>query len=212
MALQTNGSRIAKLDMARSYFERRQEYPLTAATTLVEEGQLAVMGGTTAVQVTTSAGLAVTEVPAGVFLFGEIDANTFVHWETGVVPAALTYTLKFNNLVTSAFPYSAPGLAEAYVYIVATGTEIPVTAAAAAPGDCMININTGVMTFNALQFGGALPMAGVTFAIRYRWNLTTVQSREIVRQSAVGRGSEVTYRKAIVGRGDGCRVFTSLRC
>jgi len=205
MALQPTAARQSKLDISRCYFQRREEYGLTAATNLVEEGQLAVMGGTVFTQATTSGGAAITEVPLGVMLLGYIDANTFAYCETGTVPAALTKTLKFNNLVTN--PYTA--LVDAYVVITATGVEIPVTVAAAAAGDCMINQTTGIMTFNPLQFGGVLTMVGVAFTVRYRWTLTTAQAREIVRQSAIGRGSEGTYRKAIVGRGDGCRVFTS---
>ncbi|MFA5135452.1 MAG: hypothetical protein WC505_06740 [Patescibacteria group bacterium] len=199
-------SRQSKLDMTRSYFQRREEFALTAATNLVEEGQLAAMGGTVGREVTTTGGLAVTEVPAGVMLLGYIDANTFSYCESGTVPASLSYTLKFNNLVVN--PYTTP-LVDAFVAINSTGLEIPVVAPAPANGQVSIAGATGVMTFAALQAGGALSMVGVVFTVRYRWTLTTVQAREIVRQSAIGRGSEGTYRKAIVGRGDGCRCFTT---
>jgi hypothetical protein len=197
MALQPTAARQSKLDISRCYFQRREEYGLTAATNLVEEGQLAVMGGTVFTQVTTSGGLAVTEVPAGVMLLGYIDANTFAYCESFTVPVALTKTLKFNNLVTNTYSTFAD------LYCVnAAGTEI-VVAGATGVNQCTAAVATGIMTFDVGNVGQVM-------TVRYRWTLTTEQAREIVRQSAIGRGSEGTYRKAIVGRGDGCRVFTTM--
>jgi hypothetical protein len=208
MAIAPIGSKRAKFDWDRCYFKRRTEFPTVSTRPFTEEGQLAVavnVGVDT--HVAPSTGVAATvEVPMGVALQGTISALTFTHWETGTVPAGLTYTLKYNNLRTST---RWTPLVEAYVYVVATGLEIPVTAAAAAAGDCMINQATGLVTFNALQFGGVLTMVGVVFGVRYRWTMTTAQQQMICRTSPIGRSSEGLYGKIVLGRGHGCRCFTT---
>jgi len=202
MAIQPGASLQSKWDQTRSYFQRREEFALTTATVLVEEGQLAIRAGTSMTEVTTSLGAAL-EVPAGVILLGEIDANTFTWVETFTIPAAATKTLKYSNLATS--PYPTGGVADTsdlYVYDNTAGAAM--THINPAPGDNQFSSvgATGVLTFNALDVGHSV-------TVRYRWNLTTVQSREIVRQSAVGRGSENTYRKVILGRGNNCRIYTT---
>jgi hypothetical protein len=209
MTIAPGASQRGKLDRTRCYFKRQDEFPLVSgAAPFTEEGQLAVAinnGGE--IHAGLATGVAATvEVPLGPILNGTIMATTFTHWETGVVPAALTYTLKFGNLCVH---HRWTPLVEAYCYVVATGLEIPVTAAAAAAGDCMVNQATGLVTFNALQSGGAPTMVGVRFAIRYRWTLTTAERLALVKSSPVGRSSEDLYGKMVVGRGHGCRCFTT---
>ncbi len=208
MAIAPGASQRGKLDRTRSRFTRVTEFPLVTGVPFTEEGQLAMAVNTgTGVHASPSMAVAAnTEVPLGVILNGTIMASTFTHWETGTVPAALTYQLKFNNLAVS--DRFTP-LVEAYCYIVASGLEIPVTVAAAAAGDCMVNQATGLVTFNPLQFGGVLTMVGVTFAIRYRWNMTVIQSLSFCKSSPVGRSSETLYEKIMIGRGHGCRCFTT---
>lgn len=208
MPIAPGASKRAKIDRTRSRFVRQTEYPMVTGVPFIEEGQLA-MAVNVGTEVHASPSMAVaasTEVPLGVILNGTIMAATFTHFETGTVPAGLTHTLKFNNLAVS--DRFTP-LVEAYVYIVATGLEIAVVAPAPGNGQCSINGTTGVITFAALQAGGALPMAGVVFGIRYRWNMTVAQSLAICKSSPVGRSSEGLYNKIVVGRGHGCRCFTT---
>jgi len=203
MALAPGASQRAKLDRTRSYFERETEYPLVTGVNFTEEGEIAMAVNTgTVVHASPSLGAAVTEVPLGVILNGTIDAVTFAHWETGTVPAGLTYTTKFNNI--SADPYNAgpPQLADAFVYNIVTGAEIPVVAPAPGAGSCSIVLATGVITFNADQLN-------VRFGIRYRWDMTVAQSLALCRMSPYGRSSEALYGKINIGRGHGCRVFTT---
>jgi hypothetical protein len=168
----------------------------------VEEGQWMAAGGTTSQQATTSAGTAVTEVPLGVSLNGKILAATFTHYESGTVPAApgpYTYTLSYSNLVTNGYT----SLADAFIYQTSgVPGEIEIVAPAAGAGQASLNTTTGVVTFHA-------GLAGVSFYIRYRFNLTVTQSRAILKQSAIGRGSEDTFSKVVIGHGQ-CIVFTTM--
>jgi hypothetical protein len=198
MALQPGASLQSKWDATRSYFQRREEFGLVATAILAEEGQLATKAGVGSVLVDATTGLA-TDVPAGVMLLGEIDANTFAWVENSVVPAALTYTLKFNNL--AAAPYSAfIDTSDIYMWNTTSGAPIIRQNPVSATYSC--NGVTGVLTF-------AAGLLAIPFTVRYRWTLTANQSREIVRQSAIGRGSEGTYRKVMLGRGNNCRIFTT---
>jgi hypothetical protein len=200
MALAPGSSKRAKLDRTRSYFERETEYPLVTGIPFTEEGEIAALVNTgTVAHARPALGTAVTEVPLGILLNGTIDAVTFAHFETGVVPAGLTHTLKFNNLVTN--PYT--GWADAYVFRSVVGTQVPVVAPGApGAGNCSIVTNTGVMTFDIAQLGWA-------FSIRYRWNMTVAQALAVCKSSPIGRSSEALYNKVVVGRGHGCRVFTT---
>jgi hypothetical protein len=202
MAIQPGATLQSKYDQTRSYFQRREEFALTTATVLVEEGQIAIRAGTSMTEVTTSLGAAL-EVPAGVILLGEIDANTFTWFETFTVPAAATKTLKYSNLATTPYPLGGvTDTSDIYAYDNTDGHIMVQADAAAAHNNFVCVGATGVLTFNALAVAHSM-------TVRYRWNLTTVQSREIVRQSAVGRGSENTYRKVILGRGNNCRIYTT---
>lgn len=200
MSLQPGSSKRAKLDRTRSYFEREVEYPLVTGINFTEEGELAAAVATgTTIHARPSQGLAATEVPLGVLLAGTINAVTFAHVETGVVPAGLTFTLKYNNLVTN--PYTT--WADANVFRSVVGTLIPVVAPGApGAGNCSIVTATGVMTFDVAQLGWA-------FEIHYRWNMTVAQALQICKSSPIGRSSEALYGKVNVGRGHGCRVMTT---
>ncbi|MFA5135453.1 MAG: hypothetical protein WC505_06745 [Patescibacteria group bacterium] len=204
MAIQPGASLQSKYDQTRSYFQRREEYALTAATVLVEEGQLAVRAGTSLTTVTTSTGAAL-EMPVGVMLLGEIDANTFTWVETFTIPNAAipTFTLKYNNLAPSNYTLGLADNSDIYVYDNTAAGQMAQANPAPADNQFSCTAATGVLRFHINDIGHSV-------TARYRWTLTTPQSREIVRQSAVGRGSENTYRKVIIGRGNNCRIYTTM--
>jgi hypothetical protein len=201
MALQPGASVKSKWDMTRSIIGERREYELVTGTNLVEEAQVMVAGGTTGQQATTSvtgAGFG-DAVPLGLAINGKILATTFTNYETGTVPAAApyTFTLEHSNLVTNA--YSA--FADAYVYDTTGATELAVAGAAVAGTSVTLAVATGIITFAAGD-------ASHAFYVRYRWTLTTAESLEILRQSAIGRGSESTFDKLMVAHGH-CTMFTT---
>ena len=201
MALDPSSSVKSKWEMTRSIIGERREYPLVAGTNLVEEAQWMIAGGTTTQQVTTSTGAAVTEVPMGVAINGRILATTFTNFETGTVPAApgpYTFTLEHASLVTNT--YST--FADAYIWDVTGATELEVAGAAVAGTSVTLAVGTGIVTFAAGD-------AGHAFQIRYRWTLTTAESREILRQSAIGRGSETTFDKVVLAYGHST-IFTTM--
>jgi len=202
MAIQPGASVKSKWDRNRSLIGRREEYELVSGTNLVEEAQVMVAGGTTAQQATTSVtGAAFGDaLPLGLAINGKILATTFVNYESGTVPAASPYTvtLEHSNLVTNS--YST--FADAYVYDVTASSELEVAAAAVAATSVTLNVSTGVMTFDSNE-------AGNSFYVRYRWTLTTIEAREILRQSAIGRGSEDTFDKLQVAH-EHCIMYTSM--
>jgi len=202
MALQPGASVKSKWDMTRSIIGERREYELVSGTNLVEEAQVMVAGGTTGQQATTSVtgGVFNTAVPLGLSLNGKILATTFTHYESGTVPAAApyTFTLEHSNLVTNG--YST--FADAFVYDTSLAAELEVAGAAVAGTSVTLSVTTGVMTFDVAE-------AGDSFYVRYRWTLTTAESREILRQSAYGRGSESTFDKVMIAHGH-CTMFTTM--
>lgn len=199
MALQPGASVKSKWDMTRSVIGYRREYELVAGTNLVEESQFMIAGGTAGQQATTSAGLA-NEVPLGVSLNGKILATTFTNYETGTVPAVAptTFTLAHSNIVTNGYT----GFADAYVYDNTGATELQVGAAAVAGVSVTLAVATGIITF-------AVGDAAHSFFVRYRWTMTTAEAREILKQSAIGRGSEDTFDKVVIAHGD-CIMYTTM--
>jgi len=199
MAIQPVGSVRSKYDLTRSRFQFRDEYELVSGTNLTEEGQWMIAGGSSSQQVTTSAGSA-NEVPMGAALMGKILGATFTNYEEGTVPASpgpYTYTLEYSNLVTNSYT----SLADAYIYDTTAGSEVGV-AGSVSSGNATVNVSTGVVTFHSDE-------AGHEFYIRYRFNLTVAQARAILKQSAVGAGSEDTFSKVFVGRGH-CVIYTTM--
>ncbi|KKN66694.1 hypothetical protein LCGC14_0468800 [marine sediment metagenome] len=202
MALQPGASVKSKWDLTRSDIGERREYELVTGTNLVEEAQVMVAGGTTAQQATTSvtgSGFG-DAIPLGLAINGRILATTFTNYEAGTVPAAspYTFTLEHSNLVANS--YST--FADAFVYDNTLATELEVAGAAASGTAVALAVATGIMTFHADE-------AGDSFYIRYRWTLTTVESLEILRQSAIGRGSESTFDKLVIAHGH-CTMFTTM--
>jgi hypothetical protein len=203
MAVQPGASVKSKWDMTRSLIGRCEEYELVTGTNLVEESQLMVAGGTTTQQATTSvtgAGFG-DAVPLGFALNGKILATTFTNYEVGTVPAApgpYTYTLDHSNLVTNTYT----ALADAYVWDTTGGVVLQVAGAAVAATSVTLAVATGIITFAAAD-------AGHSFWVRYRWTLTTAESREILRQSPIGRGSESTFDKVVIAR-EHCIVYTTM--
>lgn len=203
MAIQPGASVKSKWDMTRSLIGRREEYELVAGTNLVEESQLMVAGGTSTQQATTSITGAVfgDAVPLGFAINGKILATTFTNYEVGTVPLAPgphTFTLDHSNIVANGYS----GFADAYVFDVTANLELEVAVAAVAATSVTLAANTGIITFDANE-------AGHTFFVRYRWNLTVAESREILRQSAIGRGSEDTFDKVMIAR-EHCIVYTTM--
>lgn len=202
MAIQPGASVKSKWDMTRSIIGDRREYELVSGTNLVEEAQVMVAGGTTSQQATTSvSGSAFGDaVPLGLALNGKILGTTFTNYETGTVPAAspYTFTLEHSNLVTNS--YSA--FADAFVYDTTGTTELEVAATAVAGTSVTLAAATGIVTFAAGD-------ASHAFYIRYRWTLTVIEAQEILRASAIGRGSESTFDKLVIAHGHST-VFTSM--
>lgn len=202
MALQPGASVKSKWDMTRSIIGERREYELVSGTNLTEEAQVMVAGGTTSQQATTSVtGAAFGDaVPLGMALNGKILATTFTNYESGTVPAAspYTFTLEHSSMVTNS--YST--FADAFVYDTTGATELEVAAAAVAGTSVTIGLTTGVVTFAAGD-------ASHAFYIRYRWNLTVAEAQEILRASAIGRGSESTFDKVVIAHGH-CLMFTTM--
>lgn len=203
MAINPAASVKSKWDMTRSIIDQRREYDLVSGTNLVEEAQVMVAGGTTSQEATTSVTGAVFDdaTPLGLSLNGKILATTFTNYESGTVPAApgpYTYTLEHSSLVSNT--YST--FADAFVYDNTGATELEVAGAAIAGTSVTINATSGVVTFAAGD-------AGHSFYIRYRWNLTNAESQEILRASAVGRGSEDTFDKVIIAHGH-CTMHTTM--
>lgn len=203
MAINPNASVKSKWDMTRSIIDARREYDLVSGTNLVEEAQVMVAGGTTSQEATTSVTGAVfgDALPLGLSLNGKILATTFTNYETGTVPAApgpYTVTLEHSNLVTNT--YST--FADAYVYDSTSAAELEVAGAAVAGTSVTLSVTSGVLTFDAAE-------AGHSFFIRYRWNLTNAESQEILRSSAVGRGSEDTFDKVVIAHGQ-CTMYTTM--
>lgn len=203
MAINPVASVKSKWDMTRSIIGERREYDLVSGTNLVEEAQVMVAGGTTSQEATTSVTGAVFDdaTPLGLSLNGKILATTFTNYETGTVPAApgpYTVTLEHSNLVTNTYT----AFADAFVYDNTGATELEVAGAAIAGTSVTLNVTSGVLTFAAGD-------AGHSFYVRYRWNLTNAESQEILRDSAVGRGSEDTFDKVVIAHGH-CVMHTTM--
>ncbi len=203
MALEPGASVKSKYDLTRSRFEYRDSYELVHGTNLIEEAQLMIAGGVAVQQAAVSAGAA-AEVPLGVALNASILGVTFTAFEAFTVPAAPgPYTVQLGN--TNLVDAGGAVGAEIYAWDVTNGNVfVHVAAPPAAINQYSVNALTGVMTFDP-----AGTSAGVVGWARYRWNLTAIQAREILRESAIGRGSDATFEKIIVGRGH-CRIFTTM--
>ena len=210
MALEPGASVKSKYDLTRSRFEYRDSFALVPGTNLVAEGQLMIAGGAGAVQQAAVSAGAAGEVPLGVSLNASILGTTFTAFETFTVPAVpgpytvqLGHTNLTTKIVTGTIPASAVTgtIANAYVETDTTGA-LAVSNVAPNAGEVQIVPLTGLMTFNVAQ-------AGETGYVRYSWNLTVVEAQEILKQSAIGRGSDGTFEKIIVGRGH-CRIFTTM--
>lgn len=200
MALEPGASVKSKYDLTRSRFEYRDSFALVPGTNLVEEAQLMIAGGAGSVQQAAVSAGALGEIPLGVSLNANILGTTFTAFETLTVPATpgpYTVQLGHSNLATS-----GAGLADAIVYDTTGATYLVVAAGAVAGTSVAVNALTGVVTFAAGD-------QGHVGWIRYRWNLTVIEAQEILRQSAIGRGSDGTFEKIIVGRGH-CRIFTTM--
>jgi len=201
MALQPGASVKSKWDQTRSDIGDRREYELVSGTNLVEEAQVMVAGGTTSQQATTSVtGTGFGDaIPLGLALNGKILATTFTNYESGTVPSAspYTFTLEHSNIVTNS--YST--FADAFVYDSTGATELEVAAAAVAATSVTLATATGIITFAAGD-------AGHSFYVRYRWTLTTAEANEILKQSAIGRGSESTFDKLVIAHGH-CTMYTT---
>jgi len=200
MPLEPVASVKSKYDLTRSWFHRRDSYPLVAGTNLVDEGQLMIMAGTTVTEAAVAGGLA-EEIPLGVALNASILGTTFTATEAFTVPAAAPFTVQLGhtNLATNTYTTFADALCVG----MSAGPATRVVAAAAVLNTSItLNVATGVATFDPGE-------AGRTGFIRYRWNLTVIESREILRQSAIGRGSDGTFEKLIVGRGQNCVIYTT---
>ena len=203
MPIRPGASVKSKWDMTRSLIGRREEFELVTGTNLVEESQLMVAGGVTHIQATTSVtgGAPFDAVPLGFSMNGKILATTFTNFESGTVPAApgpYTFQLDHTNLVTNTYTT----FADAWVWDTTDNHILQVAGAAVANTSVTLNVATGIITFDANE-------AGHTFVIRYRWNLTNAESKEILRQSAIGRGSEATFDKVVIAQ-EHCVFYTTM--
>lgn len=204
MAIIPGAAVQAKYDLTRSIWETKRIYPLSAGTNIAEEASLMIQAaGATSVEAAVSAGVA-DEVPLGVALLSFIKGTTFTKYEMGVVPTVAPYTFQLNraNLVND-----GAGLAEAYAYDVTNGAAIPIVAFPGPPGagpppEAMIDPLTGLMTFNAA-------LAGVSFYVRYRYDMTVVEKEALIRSSHVNRGADEQFATTSVGVGR-CRVYTTM--
>lgn len=189
----------SKWDRTRSIIEHRREYELVAGTNLTEEAQWMVSGGTTSQQATPSAGAA-GEIPLGAAIKGSTLATTFANVEAGTVPSAapFTFQMEHNNIVLNTYT----AFADAYVFDTTASTELQVAAAAVAGVSVTLDRATGVITFAAGD-------AGHAFTVQYRWNMTTIEREAILRETAIGRGSEEVFGKTQIAVGN-CTLYTTM--
>ena len=174
MPLTPDASVKAKLDWTKNEIERREQYTITAGTTITEEGQLMVRAGTTALTVNPSTGPAATNIPVGVSLYGKIQATTFTAYETGTVPAAPgPYTVQLQK--TTIVLNTETALRDAVVYDT-TGATYLIVAGAAVAGTSFTLTAGGLCTFAAGD-------AGHAFWIVYGYTLTTTEALDLFRQS-----------------------------
>ena len=204
MPLQPIAKVNAKMDRTRTKWGDLTEYELVAGTNIVEEGMWMIAGGAGSVQqVTTSAG-ADQELPMGVAWEGKIEALTFTEFESGTVPAAPgPYTFQLNHASMVANTYS--GFADAFVWDTTGATELEVAGAAVAATSVTLGAATGIITFAAAD-------AGHAFFVRYRYNLTAAESRELMKSSPVGRDSGDTFDKVMVMHGHATVYTTMFDC
>ncbi len=190
-------------DLKRSHFSLILEKEVVTGQEINEEGVLLVAlldaaTGTEKVQASTGTG---ADVVAGFAIRDNADNATTSTVEELTVPtspAALTVTLKNNNLVAST---PGDGSTSQLRVVMGNGDVLTVSdGASGGAGDVGNEPATGVLSFNAAE-------EGEDFTATYRYNLTVAESRQLFFQRNINNEAGALFGQTGVGQGHG-EVFT----
>lgn len=181
-------------DLARTRYSLTEELPLAPGVAINEEGAVVkaiLVSGKSAAQLTE--GTSATESIVGFSENNALVPDQDIVTEAATIPAAgaVTVQLSHGNLVSG----------QVYVYdVTASAPMTDVLSGSPTTGQVLVNIISGLLTFNAAQ-------AGHLIQVRYRYNLTIQQRDIIYRQRPVNAKSNTAQLTVTVMRGNG-NVFT----
>jgi hypothetical protein len=189
-------------DLKRSHFSLILEKEVVTGQEINEEGVLLVAlldAATGTEKVQTSTGTS-ADVVAGFAIRDNADNATTSTVEELTVPtspAALTVTLKNNNLVSSA----GTGVTS-QIRVVMSDSDVLTRVNGTSPsaGEVGVDPDTAVLTFNSGE-------EGEDFTVTYRYNLTVAESRQLFFQRNINNEAGALFGQTGVGQGHG-EVFT----